>query len=601
MGVVKPRPYQPPVGARLARARHIGDVAPSPRQSRHSGQPRRGRRGSILALSLALTCLAAFTPRLAAADSIPCDMKPLHLVSTAQEPIAPGPFQPTWESLSHYQTPGWFRDAKFGIWAHWGPQCEPEAGDWYARQMYSQGSWQNQIHVERYGPPSKVGFKDIIHRWHAEHWDPEKLVALYARAGAQYFMAMANHHDNFDLWDSKYQPWNSVALGPKQNIIAGWAAAAHRHGLKFGVSVHASHAWSWYEIAQSSDRTGPLAGVPYDGKLTAADGKGQWWDGLDPQDLYEQHHSPSPNFGELTSLYTRWNWDNGVSIPDEAYCQRFYNRTLDLLNQYHPDLLYFDDTALPLWPVSDAGLKIAADFYNANLARHGGKLEGVLFGKILTEQQRQCMVWDIERGQSNRIEPLPWQTDTCLGSWHYDRSIHDRHGYKTAATVIHMLADIVSKNGNLLLSVPVRADGTIDDQELAIVKGITAWMDVNKECIFGTRPWKIFGEGPASAGVAMKEQGFNEGKGVPFSAADVRFTIKGNALYIITLGQPKDAVHIKALGQAAKLLNRSIAHIELLGNPHKVQWTQNDTDLTITIPADLAPTPAAVFKVSLGL
>ena len=160
------------------------------------------------------------------AQSIPEDLKPAVIVSTAQEPVAPGKFSPTWESLRQYQTPGWFRDAKFGIWAHWGPQCEPEDGDWYAREMYIEGSDQNKFHVAHYGPPSKFGFKDVIHIWKAENWDPDKLMALYKRAGAQYFFALANHHDNFDLWDSTYQPWNAVRIGPEKDLIGGWARAA---------------------------------------------------------------------------------------------------------------------------------------------------------------------------------------------------------------------------------------------------------------------------------------------------------------------------------------------------------------------------------------
>jgi len=188
------------------------------------------------------------------------------IVSTANEPIHAGKYQPTWESLKQYGCPDWFRDAKFGIWAHWGPQCQPEHGDWYARGMYEGGSGHNKWHIEHYGDPAHFGFKDVIHAWKAERWDPGKLMALYKRAGAQYFFAMANHHDNFDLWDSKHQPWNSVALGPRKNIIDGWARAARAQGLKFGISVHAAHAWSWYEPSQK-----------YDGNLTTADGKGTWW------------------------------------------------------------------------------------------------------------------------------------------------------------------------------------------------------------------------------------------------------------------------------------------------------------------------------------
>jgi alpha-L-fucosidase len=253
-----------------------------------------------------------------------------------------------------------------------------------------------------------------------------------------------------------------------------------------------------------------------------------------------------------------------------------------------------------LWPISDAGLKVTAHFYNTNMQAHGGKLEAVVFGKILNEQQRRCMVWDIERGQSNVIEPQPWQTDTCIGGWHYDRSIFEQHHYKTAKTVIQTLADVVSKNGNLLLNIPVRGDGTIDDDELAVVEGIAAWMDVNQEAIFGTRPWKIFGEGPATDNAApLTAQGFNEGKGKAFTAADVRFTTKDNVLYIISLGRPTESLTIKSLGKNNGLLNRPIATVALLGGSGNITWTQNDATLVITPSTAGAETPATVFKVTL--
>ena len=534
-----------------------------------------------------------------AGDPIPETLVPKVIVNTAAEPIAPGKFQPTWDSLKQYQTPDWFRNAKFGIWAHWGPQCEPEQSDWYARNMYVQGHPQNKYQVEHYGPPSQAGFKEVIHAWKAEKFDPEKLVALYKRVGAQYFVALGNHHDNFDLWDSAYQPWNAAKVGPQKDLIGGWAKAAHDQGLPFGVSLHAAHAWSWYEVAQGADKTGPLAGVPYDGKLTKVDGKGKWWDGLDPQDLYEQRHAPSPNFTNPGSIHNRWDWNNGVSQPDQAYCDKFYNRTADLIKKYQPDLIYFDDDALPLWPVSDAGLKIAADFYNSSMAQHDGKLEAVILGKQLNDAERQCIVWDIERGTSDRIEPLPWETDTCIGNWHYDRSLYDRNRYKTASHVIKMLCDIVSKNGNLLLNIPVRGDGTIDDKEEVVLKGIADWMDVNKECIFGTRPWKVFGEGPASEGQTLKVGNFNEGKGKPFSAQDVRFTTKDGVLYMIVLGVPKKDLQVKSLGTAAKLLDKPIGNIALLGSDEKIKWSQAAAALTIS-PLNKSPNSIAiVYKISL--
>jgi len=536
------------------------------------------------------------------AHAIPSDAQPAVVVRTTSEPVAPGKFAPTWQSLAQYQVPAWFRDAKFGIWAHWGPQCQPQRGDWYARTLYLEDgpAWGPNVtafHRETYGHPSQAGFKDVIHQWKAENWNPDRLLALYKRAGAQYFFALANHHDNFDNWDSKYQPWNSVRLGPERDLIAGWAEAARAHGLKFGVSVHAAHAWSWYEPAQGADKKGPLAGVPYDGKLTKADGKGTWWEGLDPQDLYEQRHTPSPDFEDPKSIHSRWNWDNGVTLPDQAYCEKFYNRTIDLIDKYQPDLVYFDDTALPLWPVSDAGLKIAAHFYNRSNEWRGD--DGVLFGKGLEPDQRQCMALDIERGRSHIIEPTPWQTDTCLGSWHYDQTIFERHGYKTAQTVVHTLIDVVSKNGNLLLSVPLRGDGTPDADEIAILEGVAAWMQINQEAIHGTRPWKVMGEGPQMADTAATSgENFNEDKVKPFTPEDVRFTTKGTTLYAIVMGAPKSAITIKSLGRDAKLLETPIGAVTLLGSEEKPAWSQTDGALVIEPPHKLPDPTAIVFKIT---
>ena len=505
-------------------------------------------------------------------------------------PVADGPYKPSWESLANYQCPEWFRDAKFGIWAHWGPQCFPEQGDWYARQMYLEGHRHYKFQTANYGHPSEVGFKDVIHQWKAEKWDPGKLVALYKRAGAKYFLALANHHDNFDLFDSAYQPWNSVKIGPRKDLIGGWAKAARDHGLRFGVSIHAAHAWTWYEPSQGADTKGDKAGLPYDGKLTKADGKGTWWDGLDPQDLYAQNHAPSQGFPKLNYNGPQWNWGEGASIPDSAYCTKFYNRTVDLIHKYHPDLIYFDDTVLPLWPVNDAGLRIAAGFYNSNPSWNSGELNAVIFGKALNEDQRTALVWDIERGIPSKILPSPWQTDTCIGGWHYQK---DRK-YKTAGTVIQMLADIVSKNGNLLLNIPLRGDGTLDDEELKVVADITAWMDVNSEAIYSTRPWHTFGEGPASAGADLDAQGFNEGKGKPYTAEDIRYTTRNGAVYAIVLGVPTQPIIIKSLA------GEKIARVTLLGSDAKLDWKQEDGTLAIQLVSRWPCQHAVAFKIEFG-
>ncbi len=487
---------------------------------------------------------------------------------SARQPMAEGPFTGTWDSLEQYQTPEWFRDAKFGIWAHWTAQCVPEMGDWYARFMYMENQEDWKFQIANYGHMSKVGFKDIDNMWKAEKWEPARLMDLYKRAGARYFVALANHHDNFDCYDSKYQPWNSVNLGPKKDIVGIWRDEAKKAGLRFGVTVHAARAWEWFEVAQWQDHFGPNRGRQYDGNLTKADGKGTWWEGYDPQDLYAQRHYIG-------------------APPDQEYITKFYNRTVDLINKYDPDLLYFDDYVLPFqyknWDMK-VGLDIAAHYYNNNIKRHG-KLDAVLNGKILNEQQRKAMVWDIERGLASSIQPFVWQTDTCIGGWHYRKSLAEKHQYKSVPMVVHMLTDIVSKNGNLLLNVPLRGDGTIDGDEHQFLEGMASWIAVNGDAIYETRPWVVYGEGPSTeTSKNPKKTDFNEGE-FAYTAADVRFTTKGETLYAIALGWPTDGkLRIKSLGSGSKLFTKKIDKVELLGSKEPLKWSQVDGELVVNLP-----------------
>lgn len=519
-------------------------------------------------------------------------------VSEADEPMMKGQFEPTWESLMNYQVPDWFRNVKFGIWAHWGPQCVEGTGDWMARSMYMEGTNEYKYHVEHYGHPSEFGFKDIIPLWKAENWDPDKLVAFYKKIGAQYFFALGNHHDNMDLWDSQYQPWNSVNMGPKKDILAGWEKAARKYDLYFGVSLHADHAWTWYEPSQRHDTQGPKKGIPYDGKLTKADGKGKWWEGYDPQDLYAQNHPMSENSWNNGTIHSQWAWGNGACLPTQEYCTNFYNRTLDVINRYNPDLLYFDVTVMPFYPVSDAGLKIAAHFYNHSMATHKGKLEAVMFGKILDENQRKALVWDVERGAPNKAIEEPWQSCSCIGGWHYNTSIYRNNGYKSASYVVKLLVDIVSKNGNLLLSVPLRADGTFDEKEEKILNEFGEWMAVNKEAIYETRPWTVFGEGPiANSDIPLNAQGFNEGAYNNATEKEIRFTQTKKYLYATVLAWPESRnVTIKSLSEGNELFNEKIKKVELLGYG-KVDFTRTADGLHITIPQDAQKNIAPVFRI----
>jgi alpha-L-fucosidase len=489
-------------------------------------------------------------------------------------PMVEGNFKPTWDSLQNYQCPDWFKDAKFGIWAHWGPQCQPEQGDWYARSMYQQvdkngkPSHDYQWQCEHYGHPSKAGFKEVIHDWKAENWDPNKLMTLYKAAGAQYFMALGNHHDNFDTWDSKYQPWNSVNLGPHKDLLKGWSEAARANGLHFGVSIHAARSWSWYEVSQGHDATGTLTGVPYDGTLTAAQGKGLWWEGYDPQDLYAQNHPVGAK-------------------PDNAYGMKFYNRLMDMLGKIQPDMVYFDDSGLPL---GDWGMKFTSNFYNLSEQWHGGKNEAVVTAKNLNPIQKKSLVLDIERGKSGEILPQPWQTDTCIGQWHYNIGIYQHHSYKKPTDIIPLLLDVVSKNGNLMLNIPLKGDGTPDDDEIAVLKSLAAWMAVNKEGIFASRPWRVYGEGPSTQPDPTDKGHFGGQKDVSgraFTSADIRYMTSkdGRTLYAYFLAAPTDhKLLLTALAQGGK-----VGDVSLLGTSAKLATIQDSAGLHVTLPSDYTP------------
>ncbi len=546
-----------------------------------------------------------------AVASIRC--APLEQPVPATRQVAPGKFQATWESLAaNYQCPDWFRDAKFGIWAHWTAQCVPEQGDWYARNMYIQGSPQYNYNVEHYGHPSKFGFMEFDNLWKAENWDPDKLMDLYKRAGAKYFVALANHHDNFDAYDSKYHEWNSVNVGPKKDIVGIWARAARARGLRFGVTNHSSHAWHWFQAAYGHDVEGPLAGAPYDAAvLTKADGKGKWWDGLDPQELYAGLRMPMPNDIRTIKEADAWHrkndavWHEDVPPNDDGYSNKWFYRTQDLVDKYHPDLLYFDDDELPL---GQAGLDIAAHFYNANIAYHNGSLEAVLNAKHPQPAHRPAFVADYERGVAEQIRPDPWQTDTCIGSWHYERSLFEEHKYKTVSQVVHMLVDIVSKNGNLLLNIPVRGDGTIDGDEIAFLGGMAKWMDINSEAIFGTRPWTAYGEGPSTEEKAETGTfgGARDVRSKPYTSQDIRFTTKADAIYAIFLDWPADGkITVKSFAaggaQAPARLSNEIAGVSLLGSDQKLAWTRDGGGLHVALPDARPGNDAYSLKVTLNL
>lgn len=315
--------------------------------------------------------------------------------------------------------------------------------------------------------------------------------------------------------------------------------------------------------------------------------------------MYAQNHPLSEDSWNNNSIHRQWDWSHGAALPTREYVTNFYNRTVDAINRYNPDLIYFDVTVVPFDRISDCGLRIAAHHYNHNMRLHKGKNEAIMFGKILSEEQRKAIVWDVERGAPNEMIPDPWQTCTCLGNWHWNEHISKVNGYKKAPQVIKLLVDIVSKNGNLLLSVPLRADGTFDSHEKNILDNIGTWLRQNGECIYGTRPWVKFGEGPiAEQKIEMKGQGFNEDAYKKANAKEIRFTQTKKNLYAIPLGWPEDGkVIIKSLANGSRWYNAKIKKVMLLGYG-KVEFERTAEGLEVTLPAEKTNNILPVIKIS---
>ncbi|HEY1807524.1 MAG TPA: alpha-L-fucosidase [Acidobacteriaceae bacterium] len=503
------------------------------------------------------------------------------MVSPIPNLVGDGPYKATWDSLLQYDAPEWYRDAKFGIWAHWSPQCVAEDGDWYARNMYIEDQKQYEFHVQHYGPQSRFGYKDLTAQWTLLNWEPEELIARYKKAGARLFVALANHHDGFDAWNSKHQPWNAVNLGPHRDVIGTWAKAARAAGLPLGVTVHQARNWWWFQPSHGADTKGPNAGAPYDGRMTEAEGKNMWWQGYDPQRLYGAKHPFN-------------------ALPDISFVKNFYDRTRDLVEQHNPDLLYFDN---PRFPLGWGGMDIGAFYYNHNLQTHGGKQQGVINIKEVPEQWLKTVVADVERGITSQIAEYPWQSETCIGDWHYNRALYDQPGeyggYLPPRDVIHWMVDAVSKNGTFILNIPGKPDGTIDRKEVAVLDRITDWMTVNGEALYATRPWKIYGEGPN----AIKSGSFQGNSIAKLGEKDIRFTRSkdGKTLYAIALGWPAGEFTIAALGTASEQKPGKVEHVELLGTGEKVRWHQAADGLRVTLPASYKPAVdfAAALKISL--
>ncbi len=501
-------------------------------------------------------------------------------------------FDPNWDSLAGYRCPEWFRDAKFGIFLHYGLNTVPGFDGHYARHMYWQEKpepvkgtgWTEgspkvyEHHVETYGHPTEFGYKDFLPMWKAEKFDASALAAYFESIGARYVVPVAVHCDNFDNWNSIHHRWNSVEKGPGIDFVGEWKKACREHGLYFGVSSHFNDGHEHVFFQGGADTTGPLAGVPYDTQ--------------DPRYL-DFYHERTP--------------DRRRILP--GFGAQFLKRHLQLVDTYEPDLLYFDGGL----PYGDAGLQVAARFLNMNLERHGGKENGVL--NLKRGFPKGAATLDIEKGQADRLFAEPWQTDTTINpGWFFLGDVEDpgvvdgdissrkeedqkRVGGSglrmDAGQIVDNLVDIVSKNGNLLLNIGQREDGSIPRVYRDELDKVGRWLEINGEAIYGTRPWIEYGEGPTQI-----ETGYDTEPLDRWSEKDIRFTTKGDVLYVIPLAWPKDdSLLAKSLSSAEPELGE-VRSIRLLGHDGELKWKRDGEGLTIELPEKQVGRFAPVFRVS---
>lgn len=489
-------------------------------------------------------------------------------------PITPGPFKPTFESLKQYEVPEWFMDAKLGIFVHWGPCAVGGTHGWYGREMYRQGSETYRFHVSHFGHPSKFGYKDICKLFKAEKFDEaqaDALVKLYKKAGAHYVVPVAAHHDNFDMWDSRYQPrWNAKVTTGK-DIVGMWKKAAEANDLRFGVSSHVARSYRWFQTSHQADKEGPLKGVPYDG--------------ADPQysDLYGVPWKVADTSFAAWSVDCDYEQYRDVGPPE--WERQFERRMRDLLDRYQPDL-YYTDGGIP-FHVHPAGLNILAHFYNSSIGRHGGKLEAVAAIKL--DWQPNIAVLDFEFATKGGM-PDCWQSDKSMnGEWFWMRSDKPEQ-YTSAQRIIATLMDNVSRKGSLLLNVPLKPDGVFDPAVVRILEEMGQCTRNIGEAIFGTRAWEVFGEGPTD---------FNENFPAG-TARDIRFTRnKANSvLYATALDWPGDGATLTITTlKAGRFDSGAISSVTLLGAPGKLVWKQDEAGLKVTLPASAPGVDAYTLKI----
>jgi len=495
-----------------------------------------------------------------------------HQLKRVDESIAAGRFKDDWESLRQFRYPEWFRDAKFGIFVHWGPYSVPAfANEWYSRNMYVPGDPAYVYHRNVYGPQSEFGYKDFIPMFRAENFDPDEWIDLFGHAGARYVIPVAEHCDGFAMYATDFSEWNASEMGPKRDVVAELADAARARTMHFGLSSHRAEHWWWYYTGRTFDSD--VNDPRYDGLYCPAAPMGL---PADPPGDY-----PDPEHLQL--------W----MPPDRQFLDDWMARSSELVDKYRPELIYLDWwTSAPLF--EPYMRKLAAYYY--------GQAEAKSFGQVaITYKGGQFVegtaLFDIERGMMDVMRLTPWQSDTSVSirSWGY---VQD-DTYRTAKSLVGDLIDIVSKNGNLLLNVGPRADGTIPEGARDVLLQIGAWLQVNGEGIYESRPFRFFGEGPTRSEPKRVAGQVEHAATRSYTPEDYRFTTRGGALYVFGLQYPNDSrALIKTLYAGTPYLERPIADVSFLGHG-EVSWQQTGHGLEVRLPSPPADDMPYALKLTL--
>jgi alpha-L-fucosidase len=459
-----------------------------------------------------------------------------------------GPFRADWQSLRQYEVPEWYRDAKFGIFIHWGVYSVPAFGsEWYPRDMYRRDSEEYKHHTAIYGPVSKFGYKDFIPMFKAEHFDPAAWAHLFAEAGAKYVIPVFEHHDGFAMYDSALSDWTAAKMGPRRDLVGDLSMAVRAEGLHLGASFHRVEHNFFFDV----------------GRMTDSDVNDSRY-----ASFYGPAHTRLENT-EKTPL------GNDFTFISSAWTDDWLARSAEIVEKYHPEVMWFD-----WWighpSIREALTRFAAFYYNESLKYSGNP--GVINYKYFAMEEHSAVL-DLERGQLSAIRPLAWQTDTSVGnkSWGYIGN----DTFKSPEFIVHQLVDIVSKNGNLLLNIGPRSDGTIPAEVQNVLLEVGHWLKVNGEAIYGTRPWKVFGEGPTKTATGP----FHDTETQAYTAQDFRFTEKNGVLYAIQMGWPPTATAIiHSLKPSLSETRRHIQSVRLLGSEGNLSFQQGPDGLHVHLP-----------------